>query len=769
MAANSSADTPKIAAPLNNLGLLYRQEGRYAEAEPLHFRALTITTKAYGKDSREVAITLNCLATLFMAEERYSEAEPVYRRSLEVRRKLLPPNHPDIGTALNNLAAVYREEGKYAEAEPLQQQALEVDQKAWGGEHPVVAIDLSNLAELKRAQGKNAEAESTLSQALAIEEKSLGPDHPDISETATRLAGLYYSEGKYLQAAPLLERAFKNLTHQFQYNFTYMSEQDKLRFLETVRGVFTLYLSFCFQYRDRLPDAASTMYDLVLLQKGLVAESVASFRARVAATGDVQAIQLLNQITGLRAEVARLRADPASITPDSRGKADQIEKEANRAERELVKLSSAAAERSRISNVTWHDVQKSLSPGEAAVEFVRFIQEDGVRRTGAAPYVALVLTSANASPALVYLGDAAEIETNVLQDYWQRIEGTEVPGSGARFYQKLWKPLEPKLAGATRVYVSPDGLLNQISLAAVPTDRGNLLIEAFDVRVVLSTKDLLRGKHPAATRTAVLIGDPRFDLSEAEQRAAMASQNHADHGDATRKAQFKTTSATLSRSAEDAQRTLPRLPATGDEVRSIGKLMETSGWRVEIATGSSALKQTIEQVNGPRVLHVATHGFFNRPTTIRIGDSEQGEDAMLHSGLFFAGANRALRGAASPDDLDDGILTAYEATSLNLQGTELVVLSACETGLGESFTGEGVFGLRRALQEAGAQTILMSMWKVPDAETQILMTSFYKKWLSGMDKHAALTEAQLELRKDVMNRWQEDRPHDWAAFVLVGP
>ena len=141
---------------------------------------------------------------------------------------------------------------------------------------------------------------------------------------------------------------------------------------------------------------------------------------------------------------------------------------------------------------------------------------------------------------------------------------------------------------------------------------------------------------------------------------------------------------------------------------------------------------------------------------------------MLRSGVYLAGADRALQGAASEDKLDDGVLTAYEATQLNLQGTELVVLSACDTGLGETQNGEGVFGLRRALQEAGAEAVLMSMWKVPDQDTHELMKLFYEKWLAGEGKPQALREAQQELRAVVRQRYGKDSPYYWGAFVLVG-
>ena len=219
---------------------------------------------------------------------------------------------------------------------------------------------------------------------------------------------------------------------------------------------------------------------------------------------------------------------------------------------------------------------------------------------------------------------------------------------------------------------------------------------------------------------------------------------------------------------------LPPLPATQVELKEIGSLLESRKWQVQLYTGEQALKDSVKGVQHPRVLHIATHGFFQadqeRKLSDRPGDERPAglEDPMLRSGLFFAGANRTLAGQPTPPDLDDGILTAYEATGMNLQGTELVVLSACETGLGQVSAGEGVFGLRRALQVAGAEAVLMSMWSVPDKETQELMGLLYRKWLAGKEKHDALREAQLELRETVKARYGHDSPYHWGAFVLVG-
>ena len=384
------------------------------------------------------------------------------------------------------------------------------------------------------------------------------------------------------------------------------------------------------------------------------------------------------------------------------------------------------------------------------------------------------------------LGEGKELENDPLRDYRLRaglgesrsIRGVEVAGeeSGTKapprtsFYQAFWKPLEPLLGNVRRVYVSTDGVLNQVALGVVADNGGQLLMEKYDLRVVSSTKDVLRERRASGGKTAVVMGNPMFGLDEAQQRAALRQTEKAAPVEAV------SVAGAGQRSRDLRGGTLKPLPGTQKEAETVAKLLGGQHWEVGLYTGEKALEERVKGVRSPRVLHLATHGFFESDQERKLKDvagtlgEERGsglEDPMLRSGLYLTGANRTL-GGKTPADMDDGVLTAYEATQINLQGTELVVLSACETGLGESQDGEGVFGLRRALQEAGAESVLMSMWSVPDRETQELMALFYQKWLGGKDKHEALREAQSELRGTVKARYGRDLPFYWGAFVLVG-
>jgi CHAT domain-containing protein len=316
-----------------------------------------------------------------------------------------------------------------------------------------------------------------------------------------------------------------------------------------------------------------------------------------------------------------------------------------------------------------------------------------------------------------------------------------------------------------------------VALGDVAASDGRLLMEKYDLRIVSSTKDILRDpRKTTSSDIAVLVGNPAFDFDDAQERAAIESLHAADA--AAHVAPELRAEVSSLRSCDLEGAALKPLPGTQVEVEEISSLLEKQRWRVQVYTQQKALKETVMEVKGPRVLHLATHGFFEpdqqkaeQRETDQHSTNEQPasvEDPMLRSGLFFAGANRGLSGHATAADLDDGVLTAYEASQIDLQGTELVVLSACETGLGEVAAGEGVFGLRRALQVAGADSVLMSMWAVPDKETQELMALFYEKWLAGKDKHVALREAQLEMRARVKARYGEDRPQYWGAFVIVG-
>jgi tetratricopeptide (TPR) repeat protein len=880
-------DHPDVATTLGNLASVYAGEGKYSEAESLLRRALGIDEKAHGTDHADVATDLNNLAMILNNLDRYAEAESLYQRALAIREKTFGPESTYVATSLDNLAAIYVTLHKLDQAEPLYQRALKIDEKLLGPAHINVATDLNNLAELYEIEGRAADAEPLLQRALDIREKALGSDHPEVATALVNFAVFYDGEGRPAPASPLYRRALDNLYDQFQYNFTYMTEAERLTYLETVAVDFPGFFSFVHRYREQDPALVGDMYNLLLWEKGMIAGSIEEMRRKVGASGDREALQLLAELTAKRTQLAGLLNSNPPNRDLWRKQVAELGAEANSIEKALVVRSSAFAAAKQLDRATWQQVRDALAPGEAAVEFARFRYFDK-KWTAQTYYVALIVTAATRDePAYIFLGGDKQIENDALASFDSALQTrgfAQQPQSavlpGARAYELIWKPLEPVLNGVTRIDLAPDGRLNTIPIGIIPAPDGKLLMERYDLRLVSSTKDLLRhgtvGRGAPASvkstttapaelapletrsKTALLIGNPLFDLNTRVQlavehalRSTFANSTLAvsTPPDSTRALANTSTSeqsqaaplafsSSRSRDMIVGQR-LPPLPGTGAEIAAIAELMQAAGWKTELYTEQTALKSVVQRAASPRVLHLATHGFFlpdqqiaEQQTGQRLGVAASGlvadphaggnagfsaslntssafstagfEDPMLRSGLYFAGANRTLAGEASPQSstssagngvagaendavsgvadarsntkgtgteqiVDNGILTALEAGNLDLTGTDLVVLSACNTGQGKVENGEGVFGLRRALEEAGAQSVMMSLWSVPDKETLELMKLFYQKWLGGTDKHEALKQAQLEMRQRVRGEHDgHDLPYYWAAFVLVG-
>jgi CHAT domain-containing protein/tetratricopeptide (TPR) repeat protein len=777
---------PSVATILSNLADLYQEQGRFGEAEALLKRALEIMEKALGPEHPNVANGLNALARLYVAKDRYAEAEPLHKRALAIREKALGPDHPDVAVSLNNLGLLYVDEGKYDEAEPLYKRGIAIQEKVLGPNDPQIAILLGNLSWMYAEQGRYGEAEPLAKRSLEINEKSLGPDHPAVATDLYSLSRLYYGEGHYQQAEQVLQRSLRILRGRFEYSFAYMSEKDRLQFLATERDVFILDFTLAVAEHGQDPAVAGRMYDLLLWQKGLVGTSVAALRAEVAASGDAQAVKIFEELSAKKSQSSRLVAARPTGWQEERAR---IDAQANELEQQLARRVSSFAAQKSMASATWQDVQTALKPGDAAVEFVRFpFQESMKREWNKTTYVALVVRPGNSQPGLLKLAEAKLIEGDAFSAYRAEVgirksraptgEEAAIASPWRSLYDAVWKPLEGPLGGAQRVYVSVDGVLNEIPLGVLQGADGRRVLEKYDFRVVSSTRDLLRVNHPAKNNTAILVGNPKFLMSEAEQLIAVNRLGGLEEPGqgilvASAATPGGTAGAAISRAITERGGCNPPppnggvlcpLPGTATEVQSIGKLLLEKHWQVASYQGDQALEEVVKKAASPRVLHLATHGFFLADEK---GNSES-EDPMMRSGLFFAGADRTLKMEAPKEGIENGVLTAYEATELNLQGTELVVLSACETARGKVQSGEGVFGLGRALQEAGAEAVLMSLWSVPDQETQEMMTEFYRNWVGGMEKAEALRQAEIAEREVVRKRYGKDVPYYWGAFVLVG-
>ena len=392
----------------------------------------------------------------------------------------------------------------------------------------------------------------------------------------------------------------------------------------------------------------------------------------------------------------------------------------------------------------WQDIQKSLSSSDVAIEFLSFpIENDSVM------YAALTLRKDDKSPKLISLFEEKQLKNISDSLCYQSKDMTQL----------VWGPLYPELQGVKNIYFSPVGTLYNIGIEYLPG------MEDYNIYRLSSTRELVNRRNINENNRAVLYGGLDYNakldtLSQSRSRTRF-NEKYVDHSD-VRNMKYRGGQENLTH--------------TLDEVEQIEKELKKTQWQCLLDTLSLGTEESFKSLSGKKIntLHIATHGFYYTPEeSDNIGydfllpnDQMSAEDKSLsRSGLLMSGANHILDGDSIPEDVEDGILTAKEIADVDLRGLDMVVLSACQTGLGDISQGEGVFGLQRGFKKAGANSILMSLWEVNDEATQILMTQFYKNLVSGQSKRQSLQYAQRHLRE--YNAGQYDKPEYWAAFILL--
>ena len=746
------AEHPTLAAFLNNIALIYWNKGDYDKAEPLYQRALTLQEKAQGPEHPGVASPLNNLANLYRDKGDYARAEPLYQRALAIREKGLGAEHPSVATSLNNLATLYRDRGDYARAEPLFHRALAIWEKTLGLEHPSVAVCLTNLALLSSAKGDYGKAEPLFQRALAIREKALGPEHPHVADSLTDRARLSEATGDLGQAVALQARASDISERNLALNIAIGSEREKLAYLAALEAESDQTISLHAHAAPNDSDARSLAATTVLRRKGraldAMTDSVGALRGR--ASPQDQAV--FDQLTEARAQVARLvLGGPQKATPAQHQ--DQIKRLDAQIERLEAEISRSSDEfRAQASPITTSAIQSAIPADAALIELyiyrpfnARYTKPD--ERFGKPRYVAYILTPKDGIH-WVDLGDAAAIDRAV--EAWRTALRDPNRADAKRLAraldQRLMEPVRKLLGTARHLLLSPDGALNLIPFGALVDDQHRYLIETYSFTYLTSGRDLVRLQVQTPSRQGPLVvANPLFDVSPGIRTSSPAAPQEEE----------------ARRSVDFNDERFDPLPSTGIEARALGAVLSDA----RVLTGADATEAAIKQVRGPSILHIATHGFFlsdqKREASVSLDETKplSSEDPLLRSGLILAGANQRRSGAG-----EDGILTASEVTALDLWGTRLVVLSACDTGLGDVKNGQGVYGLRRALVLAGAQSLVMSLWDVADRPTRELMVDYYKGLQEGRGRSEALRNVQLKMLR---SRYRQ-HPYYWAAFIESG-
>jgi CHAT domain-containing protein/Tfp pilus assembly protein PilF len=754
---------PDVATSLDNLGRLYEAQGAYAKAESFLARALAIRERALGTMHPDVAISLDSLASLRWAQRRYAEAELLCARALAIRETTLGARHPDVAHSLNNLALIHWARGKDLNAESTWIRAVDIWENAVGTMHPDLARGLNNLGALYNSQGNHVKAEPLWLRALDIRETALGATHPDVAQSLDNLAMLYQALALHRIAEIMLTRAAAIREGQLHVELGRLSEPRKRLMMTRLRRETDQIVSL---HADALPTSPSALelaLTTVLRRKGRVLDSLVENHASLRANPTTAVLTRLEQLAAARAElsthlrapfypqIARRRAQAIS---DLRTRIEQLESQ-------LHQVSLAFREQPEPPTIKM--VQSALPPGAALVEFVRYRHFDAQQSNSwqEERYVAYIL-SWRGPPRAVVLGAAKPVEAAVERALTAMRKSTNVAKTALKDLDRLvFASLREHLTNVSHVILSPDAELNLVPFEALVDPQGKYEIESRLISYVTSGRELLRFGQRRRSRSGVtIVAAPDYGAPQPPARNGLGTF----------------------RPLEGAAAEAGELSAYFARARTL--------------TGRRATKSALAAAVGPSVLHIATHGFYARDLTtahrssttsssvvsvvealpvpsvgsdlrgleveyntfssllLQHESSEDPTEALDRAGLAMAGANVS----------SDGILSARELASYDWWGTQLVVLSACETGIGTAPSGDGVYGMRRALALAGTESQVVSLWKVSDSSTRELMLAFYFE-LSRAEGHAqALRQAKLQL----LRRPRFAHPYHWAAFVPAG-
>jgi CHAT domain-containing protein len=735
---NSTKNAPAILL----LGELYETLGDYDKSEEFYTRAIGILENQFGRDHVDVATSISKLAIVKFYEglDNPQDIQELLFEAKNIIGKRFSTNSPLYADLLKDLARFFISENKLEDALSF----LEQSEKIWidkaGRRNNIKAADIHILrGDIFYKQRKWGKAESEYKNSQKLNEKFFNDQHPEYVKATSRMSKVYYMDGDQRKAKNYIEEVMENYNLFIKDYFPALSEREKTKYWNTIKQDYDYFNTMALNMHDRYPEMIETVYNNALKTKGLLLSSSIKMRERILGSNDstlkAEYFNWLNKKELLANAISMSKEQLNTEGIDL----NQLAKEVEMIEKSLSQQSELFSEGIIVQEYNWKQIRNTLQPNEVAIEMVRFRYFDHFI-TDSVVYLMLILKNENNSkPEFVVMGNGNNMESKFFNNYRNAIK-YRVTDSYS--YKNFWKPIEDVIGINKTIYLSPDGVYNQINLEAIPIKGNKYLIDESNIILVSNTKDLYLKKKEEIkenNKTALLFGDPKFYLASRDEYVSEFRSGATQIND---------------------------LPGTQKEINALKELFNKYDWTTTDYMDKNAAEETVKETKSPTVFHIATHGFFtekeDRNPNNSFENNKMSENPLLNTGLMLKGSGDLLAKTRYNYNLEPGILTAYEAMNLNLDKTDLVVLSACETGLGEVHGGEGVFGLQRSFLVAGAKTLVMSLFKVSDEATQKLMVSFYEKWLESGDKRQAFIEAKKEIRNEFND------PIYWGAFVMIG-
>ncbi|MEM9340019.1 MAG: CHAT domain-containing tetratricopeptide repeat protein, partial [Bacteroidota bacterium] len=724
---NGKAGSVSHAIIKSNRALLYNEVGQYDQAISEIENSKNMASgelRSKGRDN--ISFKIN-EGLIHYSKRDYEREEVIFNEVLELKRKRMARNQTDYANVENYLAGVLMESDKTDQVPELLNDALRIFEKKYTTNHPAYIKTKHNLGKYHLYSGDFVEASNILNEVNRTYQQFYGVNHPDYLNSLEDLAVVSWKQGLFSQATTQFKKVIDAELSLVENYFGAMSEYEKGQYWAKVRPTILKFYAYAVERGIQDPSLLSEMYTIHLKTKGILLSTATKVRTQILNSSDEKLKQLYADWVQAKEELILYYTYSKAQLAEQKIDLEQITSNVNRIEKALNQLSSEFAQSNKLPVATISDVRSRIGANDVAVEVIGYPVFDR-SFTDKKNYAFLIARQSSEHPELVVLEEGNDLDRKYAKAYLNRVK---LKAEDKITYEKFWQPIDEKLGDVDNVYLSPDGVYYQVNVGALERPDGTFVSDELKLHLYSSTRDLTKKESSSPSRKqADFFGFP-------------------DYG---------------------AQGLLQPLPGTQKEIATISKLTESGGFATRTFMRKEASEQNFKEIRSPSLLHVATHGFFlkaNQAVGGKVFGVEVGQandNPLLRSGLMLADAEQTMRQATQGTEVstaDNGVLTAYEVVTLDLKNTELVVLSACETGLGEVKSGEGVYGLQRAFQVAGAASVVMSLWKVSDEATQQLMTSFYEEWMSGKPREEAFFTAQKSLRQ----RFPE--PYYWGAFVML--
>lgn len=738
--AENSTDKVTLTEVLNNLGSVYEKIALPDKALVYYQDALVLCHEIYGSNSLNSLTLQSNIAGIQLKQGALTSALKSYE---SIENKLAQTSASSLFyiTVLNNHATAYRANKQINEARQILAKAQALMEKLRLTDDDLYASIMNNTAVLLTSTGNSKEAIYYYEKAYNLRRLIYGDNSALLMDLASNMAVVYWELQQPEKALPLFEKSNALAIRQIKYIFPNLSEDEQVLFYKKLKEDFERFNTIAMGSSPGKPQLLTQVFNNQITIKSLLFFTQRHRRDLINEKRDTTLTRQYELLKSKREQLGYLYQLSLKDLSRAGVTASSLEKDVDDLEKAIsLKTSETLAEKMMEQGANWKQVQSRIKADEALVEIVRFrkydlkkfTDNDVVRVsfgfTDSVFYAALVTTKeTTSSPELILMKEGNNMETRFV-NYYRNALVYNVTDRNS--FPSYWKPFESAIRNKATIFVSGDGVYHRLNLNTLfDSGSGKFLIERYNIQYLLNPAQILEAKTTTfASKKAALMGDPVFDYAEAD---------------------------TKTRTGEN----FSTLPGTLTEINKINEILKLNGWAAQVYLKKAATERNLKNIHSPAILHVATHGFFSTDK-VKLS-AEAKKDFLFYSGLVLSGANKNLDDETQ-EIYDDGILTAYEVMNLDLTQTHLVVLSACETGLGKIENNEGVYGLQRSFLQAGARNILISLWKVDDQITQELVVKFYQHLFEGNTERQALKMAQLDQLKKTPN------PLAWGGFIVVG-